>query len=119
MARSASATRRSRAFAHPVDHELGKFGGGAVDGGAFLAVPVGCCVAHAQDCERREPGIQIGTEFPLSDALLDDVLEYALKSARPPADATAAFPGKMLTLIEEDPDEVGPVDQRRKMGFDQ
>src|SRR5262249_53912163 len=119
MAPSAPAARRRRAFAHPIDHELGKFRGGAVDGSAFLAVPVGCCVAHAQDRQRREPGIQIGTEFPLSDALLDDVLEYALKSARPPTDATAALSGKMLTLIEEDADEVGPVDQRRKMRFDQ
>src|SRR5215813_12183084 len=118
MARSASATRRGGAFAHPIDHELGKFSGGAVDGGAFLAVPVGCCVAHAQDRERREPGIQIGTEFPPSDALLDDVLENSLEAARPPADATAALPGKMLTLIEEDADEVGPVDQRRKVRFD-
>src|SRR5215831_8891809 len=119
MVRSAPATRRGRTFAHPIDHELGKFGGGAVDGSAFLAVPVGCCVAHAQNCERREPGIQIGAEFPLSDPLLDDVLENSLKSARPPANTTAAFPGKMLTLIEEDADEIGPVDQRRKVRFDQ
>src|SRR5262245_13094743 len=119
MVRSAPATRRGRTFAHPIDHELGKFGGGAVDGSAFLAVPVGCCVAHAQNCERRESGIQIGTEFPLSDALLDDVLEYALEFARPPANTTTAFPRKMLTLIEEDPHKVRPVDQRRKVRFDQ
>src|SRR5262245_8383287 len=112
MARSASAAQCGRALAHPIDHELGKFGGGAVDVGAFLAVPIGCCVAHAQNCERREPGIQIGTELPLGDALLDDVLENALESARPTADTTATFSGKMLTLVEEDPDEVGSVDQR-------
>src|SRR5215467_1966841 len=119
MVRSAPATRRGRAFAHPIDHELGKFGGGTVDVGAFLAMPVGCRVAHAQNCERREPGIQIGTEFPLTDALLDDVLEYALESARPSANTTTAFPGKMLALIEENPNKVGPVDQRREVRFDQ
>src|SRR5215468_8207454 len=119
MVRSAPATRRGRALAHPIDDELGKFGRGTVDVGAFLAVPVGCRVAHAQNCERREPGIQIGTKFPLGDALLDDVLKYALESARPSADTTTAFPEKMLAFIEEDPDEVGSIDQRREVRFDQ
>ena len=109
MARSAAATRCSRALAHPLNHQLGEFCGGPGDVGAFFSVPIRCCVAHAENCERREPGIQIGTEFPLTDALLDDVLEYALESARPSANTTTAFPGKMLTLIEEDPDEVGPI----------
>src|SRR5262249_35785671 len=63
--------------------------------------------------------IQIGTKLPPGDPLLDDVLEYAFEPARPPANATAAFPGKMLSLIEEDSDEVGSVDQRREMRFDQ
>src|SRR5215470_17064384 len=111
MARSAAATWCSRALAHPFNHQFGKFGGGTGDIGAFLSVPIRCCVAHAENCERRESGIQIGPEFPFGDALLDNILKDALESARPPADPTAAFPGKVLTFIEKDANEVGPVDE--------
>ena len=119
MARSAATTRCSRALAHPLNHQLGEFCGGPGDVGAFFSVPIRRCVAHAENCECREPGIEIGSEFPFGDALLDDILEDALESARPPADPTAAFPGKVLALIEKDANEVGPVDQGREMGSNQ
>ncbi len=119
MARSAATARHCRALAHPTDRQLGEFGSGAGDVGAFLTVPIRCCVAHAKDREGRQAGVQVRAEFPFFDALRDDVLEDALEPARPPADTTATFPGKMLAFVEEDPNKVRPIDEGREVGFNQ
>ena len=117
MARSAATAQHCRALAHPTDHQLGEFGSGAGDVSAFLTVPIRCCVAHAKDREGRQAGVQVRAEFPFFDALRDDVLEDALEPARPAADTATAFPGKVLALVEEDPNKVRPVDERRQVGF--
>ena len=85
----------------------------------FLAMPTRWCIAHTENGQRRQPRIEIGAEFAVRDAFLDDVLEYALQPTRPTADAPAALGRQMLAFIKEHLDEIGPVDERRQMRFDQ
>ena len=87
--------------------------------GIFLALPTRCCIAHAENGERRQPRVEIGAEFALGDAFPDHLLENALKAARPAADAPAAFGGQMLALVEEDLDEIAAVDERGEVRIDQ
>ena len=112
MVCSAPASRRGRLLAHPIDRQLGEFTGYARDVRVFFPVPTRCCVAHAQDRQRRQTRIQIGTKFSLRDALLDDILEDALELARYAANAPTALARQILALIQEDLDEVGPINER-------
>src|SRR5512134_288330 len=52
-------------------------------------------VAHAEQRERREPGIQIRAELAPAHALLEHALDDPLEAPRAPAHAPAARVGEM------------------------
>src|SRR5215475_11143517 len=117
--RSAALSSRRGALAHPIGHQAREFLGNIRYVDVFLAPPTRCRIAHAEYGQRRQTNVEIGAEFAFGNALFDHVLEDALESARPTADAAATFARQMLALIEEHLDEIGPVDERRQMGLDQ
>src|SRR5215471_15122863 len=119
MVRSAAATPRGGALAHPVDCELGEFGGYVRDADVFLAVPSRRGITHAKDRECREARIEVRTELTFRHTLPDDLLENALDPARPAADASPAFTREVLPLILENPDEIAAIEERRQMRIDE
>src|SRR6476659_62326 len=83
--RSAAPAPHRGALAHPVGHQAREFLGNVVDVDVFLALPTRCRIAHAEYGQSRQTHVEIGAEFAFGDALLDHVLEDALKPARPAA----------------------------------
>src|SRR5581483_1804662 len=117
--RSAALPPRRGAPAHPFGHQARKFPGDVRHIDIFPALPARCRIAHAKDGKRRQANVEIGAELASGDTLPDHVLEDALEPARPAPDAAAALARQMLALVEEHLDEIGPVDQRRQVRFDQ
>ena len=98
-----------QAGANPVDHKPRELGANLGNINVFVALPTRYCIAHAEYGERRHARVKRGSEFAVSDALLDDLLENAFESARPAADTAPALGRQVLALIEEDLDEVGAI----------
>src|SRR6516225_11975196 len=113
------AAARPLPLAHALAHQPGELASDVRDVDVFLALPTWYCVAHTENGECGQPRVEIGAEFARADALLDNVLEDSLQTARPAADPPSALGREMLTLVEEHPDEVTAVNQRRQMRFDQ
>src|SRR5215470_11133579 len=117
--RSATTRPRARRRGQAVEHEARELGRDPLHRNLLLAMPARRRVRHAEDGERRQPGIEIVAKLSAAHARLDDVLEDAFEAARPLADAAAAFVRQVLPLVEEDLHEVAAVDQRPKMRSDQ
>src|SRR5262249_8573509 len=110
---------RFRPLLHAVDDEARELGANALDRHLFLAVPVRHRVGHAEDAEHGQTRIEIGAKLAAPHPFPEDVLKNSLQSARPFADPPAAFARQVLALIQENPDKIAAVGQRRKVRFDQ
>src|SRR5215468_6662397 len=108
-----------RPLPHTLDHKARELGADTLDRHLFLAVPVRYRVGHAEDAEHCQTRIEIGAKLAAPHPFLENVLKNALQSARPFSDPPAAFARQVLTLVQEDPDKITAVGQRREVRFDE
>src|SRR5262245_1300102 len=108
-----------RPLLHPVDHKARELGADTLDRHLFLAVPVRHRVGHAEDAEHCQTRIEIGAKLAAPHPFLEKVLKNSLQSTRPFSDPPATFARQVLTLVQEDPDKITAVGQRREVRFDE
>src|ERR1700752_4254692 len=99
-------------FGHAVEQQPRVFLYDPFDTGPrLLAVPSGHGVAHAQDAEGDEPGVEVGAELVIVDAGLHYFLDDALIGTRPAANPAPALGRQVLPFVLEDTHEVAPIEQ--------